>query len=388
MSPLCESYVPAEALNHMEPFYPLHVWVCRECLLVQLDEYVTPEHIFTEYAYFSSFSTAWLKHAEDYTTMARQRLGLGPKSLVVELASNDGYLLQHYQHRNVPVLGIEPAANVATVARERGIPTVSEFFSESLAAQLIAQHRRADVIHANNVLAHVPDLPGFVRAIAALLKSDGIAVIEVPHAIEMIDRAAFDTIYHEHLCYFSVTALTRLFDACGLQLYGVEKLPVHGGSLRLFAGLPFVRSIDPSVRAILDEEARWGVRELKTYESFATRVAALGTQVRSTVTALKAQGHRIAGYGASAKGCVMMNYAGLDSTDLDFIVDASPHKQGRFVPGTGVPICAPSHLIEQMPAHTLLLVWNIAEEVFRQQAEYRRKGGSFIVPVPEARRTP
>src|SRR5581483_3952615 len=220
------------------------------------------------------------------------------------------------------------------------------------------------------------------------LKTEGIAVIEVPHAVEMIDRTAFDTIYHEHLCYFSVTALNRLFDACGLQLFAVEKVDIHGGSLRLFAGLPFVRSVEASVQAALDDEARWGVSDPATYLRFADRVEALRTQVRDTVSALKAQGRRIAGYGASAKGCVLMNYAGLDARDVDFVADASPHKQGRFVPGTGIPICAPSQLVEQMPDHTLLLVWNIADEVFRQQSEYRRRGGAFIVPVPQVRHVP
>ncbi|MBK7859034.1 MAG: class I SAM-dependent methyltransferase [Archangiaceae bacterium] len=362
------------------PRFPLELFFCDDCTLLQIGETVPPGMMFSDYTYFSSYSETMVAHAHAVATRLMRERDLGPDSRVVELASNDGYLLQHYQSAGVPVLGIEPAANVAEVARQKGIATVSEFFGDDVAKRLAEEGYRADVLHANNVLAHVPDLKGFVRGIATLLKSDGIACIEVPHAVTMVDRNAFDTIYHEHLCYFSVTALRGLFERCGLELYAVEHVAVHGGSLRLFAALPFTRQVQQSVHDALAQEAEWGVRKLETYRAFAARVVQLRDEVRATVHELKARGQRIAAYGASAKGCVLMNYAGLSANDVDFVVDASPHKQGRFVPGTRVPISHPSRLLEEMPQHTLLFVWNIAEEVFRQQAEYRRRGGPFIVP--------
>jgi SAM-dependent methyltransferase len=363
------------------PRFPLELMLCPQCTLLQISRTVPPQAMFSDYTYFSSYSETMVAHARALTASLIRDRELRPDSRVVELASNDGYLLQHYRDAGMQVLGVEPAANVAEVARGRGIPTVSAFFGEQLAAQLVSRGQRADVLHAHNVLAHVPDLQGFVRGIASLLKSDGIACIEVPHAVEMIDRTAFDTIYHEHVCYFSVTALKALFDRCGLELYAVEKVAVHGGSLRLFAALPFTMSVDASVRQALEAEAKWGVRSMAPYAAFAGRVMGLRSDVRARVSALKALGHRIAAYGASAKGCVLMNWVGLSADDVDFVADVSPHKQGRFVPGTGVPICAPSRLLEEMPQHVLLTVWNIAEEVFRQQAEYLRRGGQFIIPV-------
>ncbi len=361
--------------------FPLELYFCRACTLLQIGETVPPGTLFSDYTYFSSYSETMVAHAKALATKLAAERELGESSRVVELASNDGYLLQHYRDLGVQVLGVEPAQNVADVARGRGIETVSEFFGEALAQRLVSERKRADVVHAHNVLAHVPDLEGFVRGIATLLKSDGIACIEVPHAIAMVDRTAFDTIYHEHLCYFSVTALSSLFERCGLELYAVEKVSIHGGSLRLFCALPYTRRVDDSLQALLEEEAKWGVREPETYRAFARRVEALGAHVRSTVARFKAQGHRVAAYGASAKGCVLMNYAGLKAGDVDFVADVSPHKQGRFVPGTGVPICDPKRLLQDMPQHTLLFVWNIADEVLRQQAEYRRRGGEFVNPI-------
>ncbi|MBL8958112.1 MAG: class I SAM-dependent methyltransferase [Myxococcaceae bacterium] len=365
--------------------YPLQLFFCERCTLLQIGETVPPGTLFSDYTYFSSYSDTMVAHAKAIAERLASQQRLDESSRVIELASNDGYLLQHYRALGVQVLGIEPAQNVAAVARVRGIETVSEFFGEDLAQRLVEHKKRANVVHANNVLAHVPDLGGFVRGIASVLKSDGIACIEVPHAVAMVDRVAFDTIYHEHLCYFSVTALRSLFERNGLELFAVEKLTIHGGSLRLFCALPYSRRVTESVAELLEEEAQWGVRDVATYRRFAQRVEALGAHVRSTVAGFKAQGHRVAAYGASAKGCVLMNYAGLKASDVDFVVDKSPHKQGRYVPGTGVPICDPKRLLEEMPQHTLLFVWNIAEEIKRQQAEYLRSGGEFVVPVPEVR---
>jgi len=373
--------LPGSAGDAVQRF-PLELYFCPACTLLQIGETVPPGTLFSDYTYFSSYSETMVAHAKALSVRLASERELGAASRVVELASNDGYLLQHYRDLGIPVLGIEPAQNIAAVARERGIDTVSEFFGEALAQRLVALRQRADVVHAHNVLAHVPDLRGFVRGIATMLKSDGVACIEVPHAVSMIDRTAFDTIYHEHLCYFSVTALQGLFERSGLELYGVEKVAIHGGSLRLFCALPYTRRVGDSVRAALEEEAKWGVGDVETYRRFARRVEELGARVRSTVADFKARGHRVAAYGASAKGCVLMNYAGLKAGDVDFVADVSPHKQGRFVPGTGVPICDPKRLLDEMPHHTLLFVWNIAEEVMRQQAEYRRRGGEFFLPVP------
>jgi len=386
MSPLCESYVPADALNHMEPFYPLHVWVCRECLLVQLDEYVTPEHIFTEYAYFSSFSTAWLKHAEDYTALATRRLDLGPQSFVVELASNDGYLLQYFVRAGIPCLGIEPAANVVKAAKERGVDSLVRFFGREVGAELAAEGRAADLVIGNNVLAQVPDLNSFVAGIAALLKPTGTATLEFPHLQQLVDGNQFDTIYHEHFSYFSLLATERIFAAHGLVVYDVDELWTHGGSLRVWArpAADATRPVSERVLALRAREDRLGYGRLETYLRFEDQVRETKRKLLELLIDAKRAGKRIAGYGAPGKGNTLLNYCGVRGDFLDFTVDRNPYKQGKFLPGTHVPILAPSKIDEAKPDYILILPWNFKDEIMAQLAHVRAWGAKFIVPIPEA----
>jgi len=384
--PLANALLTADQLAANEATYPLEVARCRACALVQLTELVPPEQLFREYAYFSSFSDALVRHAETLTTRLVAERRLGSDSLVIEVASNDGYLLQHYHRERIPVLGIEPALNIARVAVERGVPTISEFFGEELAGRLRQEGRRADVIHANNVLAHVPDLPGVVRGFAALLKDDGVAVIEVPYLKDLLDHCEFDTIYHEHICYFSLTALDRLFSRNGLTIVHVERLPIHGGSLRLHARrADAAPTPDRSVTELLDAEQKWSVDGAEPYRRFASDVEKLKRDLLELTAALKAEGKRIAAYGAAAKGSTLLNYFGLGTDVIDFVVDRSTYKQGRYMPGVHLPIHAPEELLNRQPDYVVLLTWNFAEEILQQQAEFRRRGGRFIIPVPEVR---
>ena len=354
---------------------------CPACSLVQITESVPPEELFGDYLYFSSFSDTMLQSASAIAERLVRERGLGSDSLVVEVASNDGYLLQYYAEAGVPVLGIEPAANIAAVAEaERGIPTLVEFFGEELARRLVGEGRRADVIHANNVLAHVPDLNGVVAGFSQLLKPTGVVVVEAPYLVDFIDRIEFDTIYHEHLCYFSLTALNTLFARHGLTIVDVERLPIHGGSLRIFASPTAPTGAPPAERSqrvvdLLAEEAAWGVGDFAVYAGFADSVSQPAR--RTACAARRTQGRRarrIAAYGASAKGSTLLNYCGIGSDTLDFVVDRSTVKQGLFTPGTHLPILAPTHLLEAMPDYVLLLTWNFADEILRQQAEYLRQG--------------
>ncbi len=382
-TPLANSLPRAEDLGRPEPRYPLDLAFCPTCSLVQITETVPPEILFRDYLYFSSFSDTMLRHAEELTARLVCERALGGGSLAVEVASNDGYLLQYYQRAGVPVLGIEPARNIAKVAMERGIPTVAEFFGLELARQLVTEGKRADVIHANNVLAHVADLNGFVAGIAVLLKESGAAVIEVPYLGEMVPRLEFDTIYHEHLCYFSLTALSRLFARHGLAVTDVEQIPLHGGSL-MFTATPAAARRAPSARvqALLSREETEGVPRLPYYQDFAPRVARWRESFRTFLGDLKAKGRRLAAYGAAAKGSTLLNHAGVGTDLLDFVADRSTVKQGRYMPGVHLPIRPPAALLESRPDAVVLLTWNFKDEILAQQAEYRRGGGRFIVPIP------
>ncbi len=379
--PLANALLTAEELHQPEPTYPLELAFCPECRLVQLTETVPPEKLFTDYLYFSSFSDTMLHHSRELVHRLIRARGLGRGSLVVEVGSNDGYLLQYFRAEGVPVLGIEPAQNVARVAEAKGIRTLCAFFGEGLAQELSRESQYADVLIANNVLAHVADLNGFVKGIRLLLKDDGVAVIEVPYVRDLIDRCEFDTIYHEHLCYFSVTALDRLFAKHGLALANVERIAIHGGSLRLFV-CPGQSASSDAVKALLEEEAALGMDRVDFYLHFGQKVGQIKASLRSRLESLKDRGQRIAAYGAAAKGTTLLNFCGLGKELLDFVVDRSPYKQGRYMPGVHLPIGAPSRLLEEKPDYTLLLVWNIAGEILEQQAEYRRGGGQFIIPIP------
>jgi SAM-dependent methyltransferase len=379
--PLSDGFLEASQLSEEEGRYPLDVAFCPDCALVQILETVPPEKLFgADYPYFSSFTDTLLRHSEANVRERVTERKLGPQSLVVELASNDGYLLQYYRERGIPVLGIDPAPGPVAVARGKGIESLQAFFGTELAEQLAAQGRRADVIHANNVLAHVADTNGFVEGIATLLKDDGVAVIEAPYVRDLIDHGEFDTIYHEHLCYFSVTALKNLFERHGLSLNRVEPLAIHGGSLRLFVEKH--AAPEASVTEYLASERRLGLNRLSYYAGFSVRVAGIRSELIALLQDLKRRGARIAAYGAAAKGTIMLNYAGLGGEVLDFVVDRNVHKQGRYVPGVRLRIEPPERVLESQPDYLLILPWNFKDEIMTQQDEYRRRGGHFIVPVP------
>jgi 2-polyprenyl-3-methyl-5-hydroxy-6-metoxy-1,4-benzoquinol methylase len=387
MQPLCQSVIGPEQLNQMEPFYPLHTYVCDSCFLVQLEEYVAPKEIFSEYAYFSSYSDTWLEHAKNYVEMITNKLGLNEKSQVVEVASNDGYLLQYFVQKGIPVLGVEPAANVAEVAIKKGIPTVVKFFGLDTASELATEKKHADLLIGNNVLAQVPDLNGFVESMKILLKPSGVITMEFPHLMNLMDKNQFDTIYHEHFSYFSLITVEKIFAAHGLTIFDVEELPTHGGSLRIYARY----NEDPSKPVTLQldklrarEEAQ-GFTNLEKYFSFAEQVKETKRNILDFLINLKRKKKSIVGYGAPGKGNTLLNYCGIRSDFLDYTVDRNTYKQGTFLPGTHIPIFDPDKIKETRPDYVFILPWNIKEEIMTQMSHIGEWGGQFIVPIPEVR---
>jgi SAM-dependent methyltransferase len=387
MSPLCESFLTPDQLNRMEPFYPLHVKVCAECYLVQLEEYVSPEDIFTEYAYFSSYSDSWLKHSSDYVEMISERFDLGPGSLAVELASNDGYLLQYFAKKSIPVLGVEPAVNVARVAEKKGIPTLVEFFGCQIARRMVADGQAADLIIGNNVLAQVPDLNDFVGGMRIVLKPGGVATLEFPHLERLMAENQYDTIYHEHFSYFSLITVEKICAAHQLVLFDVDEIPTHGGSIRIY--LRHVedssKPVTAAVIALRERELTAGLNRMETYETFAEQVMESKRVLLELLIGLRRSGKRIAGYGAPGKGNTLLNYCGLRTDFLEFTVDRNPYKHGRFLPGTHIPIHPVEKIREGQPDYILILPWNLKKEIVAQLAYAREWGAKFIVPIPMAR---
>ena len=385
MSPLCESFLRADQLNKMEPFYPLTVWVCERCYLVQLEEYVTGEEIFSDYAYFSSFSDSWLNHARLYVDQMIDQLELTPRNRVVEIASNDGYLLQFFVKRGIPALGIEPAANVAKVAESKGVPTLVKFFGVETARELAEKDQQADLILGNNVLAQVPDLNDFVAGLKILLAPSGTITIEFPHLLRTIEGNQFDQIYHEHFSYFSLYSVERIFAAHGLPIYDVEELPTHGGSIRIYArhAEDTTKEVTERLNELRARESAAGVGTLAYYEDFESRVREVKRKLLEFLIDAKRAGKRVVGYGAPGKGNTMLNYCGIRTDFLDFTVDRSPHKHGKFLPGTHIPILPPEQLWEARPDYVLILPWNLKNEIMGQLAGIRAWGGKFVVPIPE-----
>jgi len=384
MSPLSNSYLTEDKLNEIEPFYPLHAYVCGQCYLVQLQELENPEQIFSDYAYFSSYSDSWLQHAKNYALSMIERFGYDANSLVMEIASNDGYLLKNFVERNIPVLGIEPATNVARVAQQAGIDTVSDFFGVKLAELLVEDAIKADLLIGNNVLAHVPGLNDFVAGLKILLKPDGVITMEFPHLLRLMEKNQFDTIYHEHFSYFSFTTVEKVFDKHGLTLFDVDEVPTHGGSLRIYGrhaeGL--TKSVGKRIYELREREAAAGLMTLAAYSTFTEQVCETKRALLEFLIAAKRQGKQIVGYGAPAKGNTLLNYCGIRQDFLDYTVDRSPHKQGHFLPGTHIPVFAPEKIFETRPDYVLILPWNLKNEISEKMAHIHSWGGKFVLPIP------
>jgi hypothetical protein len=386
MSPLCESYLAADQINRMEPFYPLHVRVCEKCYLVQLEQYVSPEHIFTEYAYFSSYSDSWLRHSSNYVDMISERLGLDAQSLVVELASNDGYLLQYFVKNGIPALGVEPAANVAEVAERKGVPTLVKFFGRQTAREMVAAGQSADLVIGNNVLAQVPDINDFVGGIKILLKPSGVATLEFPHLVRLMLENQYDTIYHEHFSYFSLISVEKIFAAHGLVLFNVDEISTHGGSIRIYLRHieDIFKPVTQSVLKLRTQELTLGLDRMDTYADFSERVIESKRALLELLIRLRREGKRVAGYGAPGKGNTLLNYCGIRTDFLEFTVDRNPYKHGRFLPGTHIPIFPVDRIRERRPDYILILPWNLKTEIVAQLAYAREWGAKFIVPIPTA----
>jgi SAM-dependent methyltransferase len=385
LSPLANSYLKASQLSRMEPFYPLHVWVCHECFLVQLDTVIGPEELFSDYAYFSSYSDSWLDHARTYADSVVTRFNLNHDSRIVEIASNDGYLLQFFAAKGIPVLGIEPASNVAEEAVSRGIRTLVRFFGNEVARRLAADGERADLIIGNNVLGHVPDLNGFVSGLKILLRRNGVITLEFPHLMHLMEENQFDTIYHEHLSYFSLLTIGTLFNRHGLKIFDVEELSTHGGSLRVYAcdQEDEEKTVGKRVRDLLSREEQAGFKQLEHYLSFGDQVKKTKRKFLDFLITAKRDGKSIAGYGAPAKANTLLNYCGVRTDFIDYTVDRSPHKQGHFLPGTRIPIYSPERIRETTPDYVLILPWNLKDEIMEQMSHIRNWNGRFVVPIPE-----
>lgn len=388
MSPLSNSYQKFENVHLGEKFYPLKVWVCDQCLLAQLEEFESPDAIFSDYLYFSSFSTSWVEHARKYCGMMTERFGFNESSQVVEIASNDGYLLQHFKDKGIPVLGVEPAANVAKVAwEEKGIPSVVKFFGVQTAKELVADGKSADLLLGCNVLAHVPDINDFVGGLKIALKSEGVITFEFPHLHRLIEQNQFDTVYHEHFGYLSFLAVEKIFASHGLTLFDVEELPTHGGSLRIFArhteDAGDLRSTSPRVDAMRKQETDFGLTKMETYTAFDEKVKATKRKLLKFLIEAREAGKKVVGYGAAAKGVTLVNYCGVGTDLIDYVVDKSPYKQNHFMPGVRIPIYGPEKIFETQPDYVLILPWNIRHEVREQMAAISEWGGKFVVPIPE-----
>lgn len=385
MSPLCESYLSFEQLNGLEPFYPLHVQVCENCFLVQLQEYVKPEEIFTEYAYFSSYSDSWLQHASKYVDLMVERFGFGRGSFVVELASNDGYLLQYFVKKEIPVLGVEPAANVAKVAEEKGVPTLVKFFGVQTAREMEAEGKAADLIIANNALAQVPDINDFVGGMKILLQPGGVVTVEFPHLLCLMEQNQFDTIYHEHFSYFSFITAEKIFAAHGLTLFDVDELPTHGGSLRIYARHAENQNL-PVTQRVVELRAREmaaGFTRMEHYSHFGEQVKETKRKLLEFLIAARRGGKTVVGYGAPGKGNTLLNYCGIRTDFLDYTVDRNPYKQGKFLPGTHIPILHPDEIRRTRPDYVLILPWNLKDEIRKQLSYVSQWGGKLVVPIPE-----
>lgn len=385
LQPLANNLLRPEDLGKPEPKFPLRLAVCKSCWLLQITDLVPPVDLFSEYLYFSSFSDALLRHSREAVERHIADFGLNAQSHVVEIASNDGYLLQNFVKAGIPCLGIEPAANIAKVAREKGIETIGEFFGNEVARKLTEAGRQADLILGNNVFAHAPNTNDFVAGLQTLLKPQGRVALEFPYAVDLVEHTEFDTIYHEHVFYFTVTALQPLFERHGLQLFRVERLPIHGGSLRLFAGHRGAHPVEASLTKLLAEERQKGIDSLRYYENFVNDVLAIKRELCALLSRLKQEHQTVAAYGASAKGSTLLNFFGVGREALDFVVDRSTYKQGRLTPGTHIPIVAAEELLKRQPDYTLLLTWNFADEILTQQKTYRDAGGKFIVPIPKVK---
>ncbi len=384
MSPLCESYLSENELNRMEPFYPLHLFVCDNCFLVQIQEYVNPENIFSEYAYFSSYSKSWLEHAKNYCEKMIRKFNFGADSFVVELASNDGYLLQYFVEKNIPVLGIEPAANVAKVAQSKNVNTLVEFFTEDLAKKVANDYGKADLIIGNNVLAQVPDLNDFIKGVKILLAPHGVATFEFPHLVQLVKQRQFDTIYHEHFSYFSFFTIDKILNNHRLKIFDVEELPTHGGSLRIYAchADDSSKPISENVSLLKNKETEEGITSLEYYSGFQEDIFRLKREILEFFINAKNENKKICGYGAPGKGNTLLNFCGIRTDFLEFTVDKNPYKQGRFLPGTHISVYPPEKISEHKPDYIFILPWNLKDEIINQLRYAREWGAKFVIPIP------